>query len=1809
MINPISFTEEVISDFLKYQLSTYRFSDPDLYAQMRKLLNLNETRSSPLLKGPYISLSRVFRQGATLDQLAAAGVLHPGIATLSSYPRMYAHQEKAIRAITSDKHTIVSTGTGSGKTECFLYPIISRCMKLRDEGAPEGIVAVIVYPMNALAEDQRVRLRELLVGTGISFGMYTGNTPEDPVATSKQLPPGTSRAAYKAELERMRRDNPEGLLYPSEERTSRSEMRDPQTVPRILLTNVKQLEILLTRGKDTSMFAGARLEYLVFDEAHTFTGALGAETAALIRRLRTFCGKEPEDTVCIATSATIADPERGVEAGRDFAARFFGVRRERVELVGEEYESEHAIWSEALSSTPPPSDPQGILRTILKSLGKLENEESDEIALAALSGACTTLFGRPTSYKDTWREQLYRDMVRWTVPYQLAEKVKYPLSLQTLQGSFKDIRRDPISEEEILAWFALGAAARNEGRPLFRPVVHNFVRGIAGAQVTLDPTTSKPTLYLSGEDRITSSDTRFPFSVVVCTTCGQHYFKHSVAGLEPLSGGFGGGHQTLHGQHWDHVPSGDEGTVLYLFDKIRGESDDESEEDEAERSHSAKIRSVPLYVCTECGLLADHEPDTCPSCSRSGCFARVSAVLQKDANRGYFQRCVCCGKQGNSLTGRYREPVREIKAITAPDIHILAQSMIQNLERRRLLVFADNRQDAAFQAGWMKDHSRRYRFLNLVQSELKKGPTTLGDLVHNLDELFDRDKMLSFALLREVWEYASFNDSPTNHRRERNTYIRLQLLRELTRPARDTQGLEAWGRLCVRYRGLDPETQWVRDWAFDLVIPPEELVDDCSLFLDKLRRSDRCVFDKPTKLYTRFIERSDPFVQRGYIPNIDLMPKIVKVRYESNDKKNYTIQLASERGQTAFSQMARKWGVPSDHFRDFAESFFRLLVSKGILVAADVENKRGNPIPGASGYQVNVESLLLTYGEQSYRCSTCHQIHSRRSSGMKCVAWNCDGTLLPRETDADDFDLMMLDREVAILQPEEHSAQVPAAAREKLERDFKDEHYEIPNTLVCTPTLEMGVDIGSLDCILMRNMPPLPANYWQRVGRAGRRHRIAVDITYARPASFDQAYFKDPLKLLMGMIDPPSFNLRNEKLIEKHAHSAVIGWFRKKAEAHDTPADERDKIQETLASSFPSKTGDYVFTDDRIDLTPRSFSALASLINEYRGELLEMLQRTFTVTWPPEDKESVQDEILEAVLDGMANALTETVRRLRERIAWAQRELQRISSVFNDTALYDPLDRVIESRLKRFLSQMRPSGQMQNADAISEESFTLSYLALEGFLPGYGLDTGSILGEYSSGGAGISRALSIRRNPAVALREFAPGNLLYALGSKYIPRRYHLGDKPPLAFNYDPNTSTIVEEGLVDNSFATPITGQVLSLELQDTEILHYSTISDEEDYRFSMPSTVLGMSMESHEGGVSYRVGNQEIRSLKNYQFRLINLGPGMIIGGSNISGFPICRVCGYSTSPYSSDAEKKTFWDRHVQTCQQPHSVPFALHIEDAADVLLWLGFETPLDAYSTVEAIRKGAAAVLDMEEDDLQLLGLPQDGGYSMMLYDPMPGGSGLLDQILVKWEAVLKAALSIVEECPSRCETACIDCLYSYRNSQYHRFLDRKKAAEHIGELLQAGGLQKQMDIPQKIPQAKSGAQPLNNPEGRLRKLLIKAGLPEPEAQRVINLGGGLGTTIPDFYYHSPNDQVEGICIYLDGMHTTIHGNAAQSEIDARKRTGLENLGYMVVVITFTELSDRNSLSGKFYRIARALIGRAQADRIRDSEEWFEVGTE
>ena len=317
-LNPIAYTENVVRSFLRYQLTAYPFADPHLHSQMRRLLSLDETRQSPLLKGPYVSLSRPFRQGASVASLVAEGLLHPhlGDRIPPEITHLYSHQERAIRAIAEGWTTLVSTGTGSGKTECFLYPIISRCLALRDEEAPPGISAVIVYPMNALAEDQLMRLRGVLAGTGIPFGIYVGKTPErETDVAGVRLRAGASRADYEARLARARREGSGETVYPGEEVCSREVMRTPGRQPRILLTNVKQLELLLTRQQDIELFSGARLDYLVFD--NDGDGAPHARTVPLHFCRR--CGTAHPDAVSRCRSCGTAGTAVQLHAVRQSA--------------------------------------------------------------------------------------------------------------------------------------------------------------------------------------------------------------------------------------------------------------------------------------------------------------------------------------------------------------------------------------------------------------------------------------------------------------------------------------------------------------------------------------------------------------------------------------------------------------------------------------------------------------------------------------------------------------------------------------------------------------------------------------------------------------------------------------------------------------------------------------------------------------------------------------------------------------------------------------------------------------------------------------------------------------------------------------------------------------------------------------------------------------------------------------------------------------------------------------------------------------------------------------------------------------------------------------------------------------------------------------------------------------------------------------------------------------------------------------------------------------------------------------------------
>ena len=1813
-LNPVAYTEKIVGSFLRYQLTAYPFMDEGLRDQMRELLSLDETRKSPLLKGPYVSLSRPFRQGAAVDDLVAEGLLHPLLRERipEALTHLYSHQERAIRAIGEGRTTLVSTGTGSGKTECFLYPVVSKCLELRDQEAPPGISAVIVYPMNALAEDQLLRLRGLLAGTGVSFGIYVGKTPErESDVTGRQLPEGSSRADYQAHLEQARKDGQGEAVYPAEEACSRQAMRTPGGQPRIMLTNVKQLELLLTRRRDIELFADARLDYLVFDEAHTFTGIMGAESACLLRRLRAFCHAGPERTTCIATSATIVDPTTP-DAARNFAARFFGVEPDEVATVGEDYEAE--VWADADSRFVAPA-PQAAAAVLDECVRAVEDEDPMG---AQVPAAYRSLSGEPLLVRngEDWPTALHAALSRNEIVYALNEELAKPRALDALSTALKQRVGRTVSQAEVLAWLTLGAAARLHERPLLRPVVHGFVRGIGGAVASFPDGAAAPKLWLAAEDEAASNGqkgggARFP--VATCTTCGQHYFVAFLKDFTFTAAKPGGGNAGAGGQWWERLDEKAGGKRVVLTDRLIGT--EETDEDDDVLPHK---RTARLAFCRRCGAAHAGARSSCAACGRTGTLVELLAVRQKEDNPGLLTSCLSCRTTGRRPSGgRYREPAREVRAVTVADVHVLTQDMVQHAERRRLLVFCDNRQDAAFQAGWMKDHARRFRLRALMSEGLKSGSqglengaVSVGDLTGFMDDRLDEDEALSRALIPEVWQVARIDGAGVRHRQERQKYLRIQVLREVALSPRQAYGLEAWGRMKVEYDGLKSVNPWIQHHADELGIPPAKLREGVASVLDYLRRK-RALHDPEHEIFTKYWMDGDREVQQGYLPGF-FKPNATKLRREPTETPSQVTQWLSASGDTTMRQIARKWGVAHDSVEPFLESLFGYLQDRGFLVPVRLKGARGRPIPGVSGvYQVAVDKLLLSRNKGIWRCRKCRRKFARDVPYSLCPAWQCTGSLRWIKEDRDDYNLQLLDGEYSMLRPEEHTAMVPAEDRDRLENRFKGESDAV-NCLVCTPTLELGIDIGRLDSVLMRNVPPLPANYWQRAGRAGRRHRMAVNMTYCRPVSHDRAYFANPLKLLGGRIDPPAFNLRNQVMVAKHVHATVIGALYRYSEDVERPKFERNRIRNVLSTTLPRRVKPYLFDGDEVRREPFDFDPLRELLENHAADLLEDVEKVFNQGWPEADAAVVASVALRDCVRGFADELEEVVARLRHRLNWAMGQIQRLNREQDSKGTLEPPDEALRRRCDRLVKRLKGTGPRSWARAEGhDDSNTFGVLAAEGFLPGYGLETGAVSGwaEVPFWKSGPTE-FRLPRPPAVALREYVPGNLIYANGHRFAARRFHRAaneDQVELATYAVSRKQRAVAQAQHAGT-AAPGTELLPTMAVCDTDLVHTSHISDEEDLRFQLGVATMGVERDQHSGGRALRWGGQSVHLRHGVRLRLVNVGPASSLEGGRASlGYPVCGVCGQSVSPFASQRQRQQFDDSHEERCRR-RPQPVGFHADVVADVLSLPACGGHATAYTVAEALRFGAARVLDMHIDDLQVLvvGQMHNQAVDALLWDPMPGGSGLLERMCARFDDVVDVARQVVDDCPALCESSCTECLQTFRNAYYHRFLDRKRAGECFAKWGRV--LTPDHEIPPRQPDrrlAADDAMPVNDAESKLRHLLRSVGFGEGVRGEQIRLDPNMRTTTPDVIYRGPShDPDEGVCIYLDGLSAHLHGNPDTADRDAQIRGWLRNNGYDVIEIAVHDLDDGDAMARHFRRLARYLGMTAKASALRDDLSWF-----
>jgi hypothetical protein len=692
--------------------------------------------------------------------------------------------------------------------------------------------------------------------------------------------------------------------------------------------------------------------------------------------------------------------------------------------------------------------------------------------------------------------------------------------------------------------------------------------------------------------------------------------------------------------------------------------------------------------------------------------------------------------------------------------------------------------------------------------------------------------------------------------------------------------------------------------------------------------------------------------------------------------------------------------------------------------------------------------------------------------------------------------------------------------------------------------------------------------------------------------------------------------MRNEVLVKKHVHSAVLtALYGLTREASPLGGTDREELTEILRICFPRQVKDYLF-DARGDIRshPLDVSSLATMLSKHKGMVLPKVLVAFQQGWPVADASIVEETLIEQHVAGTANELRDVLDRLWSRLRWALDQLRRLDEERRHKGTLDPEQDSLHHRCDRFVKKLKGLETRKRREAEGhDDTNTYAVLASEGFLPGYGLETGSVKGwAMGSMSSGITD-FELPRPSAMALREYAPGNLIYANGSKFYPRYYHLdpqGAREVVRLLVDVSNEAVTEVGLEAAMPSNPVSVGLGAISLRavpicDVDLPQASQITDDDDYRFQMPVAVYGREQGRHGEGRAFEWGARQIHLRRNVQLRLVNVGEAKLALTGTL-GYPLCLVCGQSRSPLASQRDRDDFVKHHEENCRQKME-PTGFFADIIADALSFVGCIDREEGYSLAEAIRTGASSVLEMELDDLQIVSAGQPGSeqVDVLLYDPMPGGSGLLDQLVDRWTEVVSAAWEVVEKCPSDCPTSCPDCLQTYRNAHTHKYLDRHVVLDRLKSWGDKLVFSHQIPPKQAVSNAEAvGTQPVNNAEDLLKAMLLRAGFPDPVAQRGIDLGRPYGSTTPDFFFEPPNDMSEGICIYLDGMSRQLHGDPDRAERDRQIRTFLENKGYDVLTIPRGHLDDRATMVNHFRWLGRKLLGKQHAENLVQDDSWW-----
>jgi ATP-dependent helicase YprA (DUF1998 family) len=1638
-LDPARLTTELIDQYASYLQSRFHFRDEGLRAQFSSTLAQNRLHA-----GPFLELLPAFATGRSIRELVAAAVLHRRFLDLPAEViqpdrALYLHQDEAIGKVKAGRNVVVATGTGSGKTETYLLPIISHLFEsLAQRGRRPAVRALLVYPMNALANDQLRRIRQLLqTEPALTFGRYTGETPRsarDGLARFRQMWP--HEPVLKNELK------------------SREEMW--QTPPDILITNFAMLEYLLVRPQEAMFFEPGgvdTLRFLVFDEVHTYDGAKGCEIAMLLRRLKQRIGATTRGKLtCIGTSATLGG------GGKDF----LDIVKFAEDLFDEPFEwGAHSASQDVVKASK--AEVRAPSRTWRPAAGLYEDlatlcqggvtvhsfenvcrraaVPTDVVAAAAalLGAAVPPPAGgapaRSSAPDDDWgwgaAPEEPRDPIVDAKPLNRALFIILEGDERLLQvreacragarsvaevgpRAFEGDGEPSAMDQRLLALVALAARATDaeDKATLLRGRYHFLLRAIEGGFVCFgDHGDGAPRLHLQRRTtcEVHGKEHR-TFEVGTCRRCGESIIVGAL--------------QRDPDTHRDVITSDDPTQdalsddasrlqrVFVTLVEPKGQAD-EDELDDVEEGKAAIGAHIKL--CVRCGTVGEEGrvEDFC------GCreAADIRSGYKLETYRGDIKACPSCGARAHQ-----REVLQRLYTGTDEPVAEIATTLYQaanhdhahaGADKQKLLTFSDSRQDAAFFAPYLESTYRTSLRRHVLLGELESlpGPIALPDLAERLAQLIEKRgwlgaKATTDEIKREGWRW---------------------VIGEMVHASSDRRGLEELGLACFSLRGFrqmpSPGALQKAPWN----LSRDEVQTLVEVLVDSLR--ERAVVASPPGIRhddeVYLPGRGDIAVAVKRAPNDPRTRSWVpELAHLSNTRLDYLERVVARRGlsvsadavRTMLGQLFEKYLTAPNG--EFAKKY----------MSASTDPTRGTTFQLAPrGWEV----CAARHAGPAYRCSRCGVRTFRSLSGV-CPTYRCDGELQPEVAGASRGDhYLRRYREMAALWmvAREHTAQLDSDTASDYQNLFFEGQIDV---LSCSTTFELGVDLGELETVLMRNVPPTPANYAQRAGRAGRRlGSAAFVVSYAQRRSHDLTYFTEPLKMIAGRVRPPAFRLDNERIVRRHLYAtALAGFFQA------SPSAFGSGHQESLFG------GDIAAESRTTELAAFLEAKPEWLLVALRYIVPEGLHRQLGVldwSW-----------VREFLLAGTTC------------VAIVEQDYRR------DCDYYLSAEKQ-ESEAGRHTR----ANLMQWVRKTIRQRSLLGVLANRGLFPKYGFPVDVVELEVAPESindvvrgdrhTADNFGLSLQRDLRLAIAEYAPegevvaaGHVWVSRGLKVLPdrrleeRRYYAcrcGAFRLLAADEDVQACANCGE---------PASGQVRKYIKPEYGFVTAVERPKRATTRRPSRQYASRLAFAGYLGGElpEFVERVRGIRTAAPRQGRLVSVNAGRAS-----RGFLVCQSCG-KADPIGHG--KLTFAESHTsprgRECRGTQSFGVDLGHDFITDVLeILLDTDVPMgriDWWSVGYAITEGAAAALGIKRDDLDVtVRVSPHGGYSAFLTDTVPGGAGHVARIHEHLSLVLRAALERVSTCSCEESTSCYQCLRTFSNQRLHASLSRGKAVEFLAAAL------------------------------------------------------------------------------------------------------------------------------------------------------------